>query len=269
MEIEYNDNYPQDQGFDLMDDDRTDDANDYYRDIQRFQQFRDSQRNMKEQTIHPSQSLIDLNEKIHREKFSYENEKIAYEDRKAKETPRYFSVGYDANVDEVDQLEISRWQSHFPYLMIHGHTITSDINLDTLKEGNQDGIVSENVIRYHYPIETENNIDLELTGKKMIIHSIENPPGEEIEIQNGILAEIEALDYKSDEEIDPEEELILDEVQVSDAFDQLWPQIVKQLAPLVRKTIEIGNKKNISRNIEDLLQKNVNVNNTSFEDDFW
>lgn len=47
-------------------------------------------------------------------------QKAKLEEGQGRERFRYYSLGYGANVDQVDDLEISRWQSRFPYFHVVG-----------------------------------------------------------------------------------------------------------------------------------------------------
>lgn len=64
--------------------------------------------------------LLETEFKLFEEHYTYEEELIRQKAANARkgneENYRYYSMGYSANVDQVDDLEISLWQSRFPHL---------------------------------------------------------------------------------------------------------------------------------------------------------
>lgn len=74
--------------------------------------------------------LLETEFKLFHEEHNYHALKVAEEQKRLKQASeqngfdrdrfRYYSMGYSANVDQVDDLEIARWQSRFPYFHVVG-----------------------------------------------------------------------------------------------------------------------------------------------------
>jgi hypothetical protein len=84
--------------------------------------------------------LLNNDFRLFENQFSYEALLQDKNDKERKEgdiPPRYFSEGYEANVDQADDLELSRWQYFFPHMQIVGEGY-EDPNETSQKFASQD-----------------------------------------------------------------------------------------------------------------------------------
>lgn len=140
--------------------------------------------------------LLETEFKLFEEHYTYEEElmrqKAANARKGNEENYRYYSMGYSANVDQVDDLEISLWQSRFPYLHAvglgeeprqeqEGFSCPSKVDSDSNNsEGGDDA-----------------HLDLCIIGTKAVIFEscgiCEETTGAEIFVEDGCLEEIIAI----------------------------------------------------------------------------
>jgi hypothetical protein len=182
---------------------------------------------------------------------------------------RYESNGYDAHSESVDDKEIQSWQKAFPYLLVKGvsmtpEEITSKESTETNEFGkfiamaptnDQIGEVRPNVSTLSCTNKSNQSAisELIIVGKKLTIPKVVIESEDEI---NGILDEMIAVNVTPDgHEIGNDDEIsdsnimspnasIRDEV-VSTLLDDIWPEVVEVLKPLIRKVVRISHSTDV------------------------
>jgi hypothetical protein len=177
---------------------------------------------------------------------------------------RYQSNGYDAHSDGVDDKEIQSWQKAFPYLLVKGVSITPKEIIPKESSGSdefgeffaiptpidQTGEIRPNVSNLSFTNNSNQSAisELIIVGKKLTIPKVVIESEDEI---NGILDEIIEVnvtpdrhdlgndDETSDSDILSPAALIRDEI-ISGLLDDVWPEVVEALKPLIRKVVRIS-----------------------------
>lgn len=110
-------NEEEEDGFIYHDDDDDDNGGFYGEnsgDATNFDQIENSEAT---KTMH---LLLNNDFRIFEEQHNYLTELQNKQNSSAFERPRYFTEGYEANVDTADDLELARWQYFFPHIQIVG-----------------------------------------------------------------------------------------------------------------------------------------------------
>lgn len=212
--------------------------------------------------------LLENEFRLYQEQYDYEDVLDEKKRKKAEDDrPRYFSDGYEANVDPADEVELARWQSQFPYLQVVGI-------------GYQDPPEDTNVSRKGYKeeddedmpfVEIPHNSDvgnLVVTGKKLSILpckvieiSDDGDIVEEVIEQDGILEEVIEIDCRPVEDTERPHSpatVIKDEI-TSELIDIVWPDMVYSLAPFVRKILQLADEQGVTTDVEELQRINTKV----------
>lgn len=174
----------------------------------------------------------------------------------------YYSEGYDANYESVDDAELRRWQRTFPYLCAAGHTLHHPVEADI---ANFPDIASNTTSENHIelvstvlPFEHSMN-DLIVVGKAIAIPMLdvstilnaEHAVEEEVIASDGILEEIIEYNQEGDftsapvySDVPTPEDSIRDEV-VSSMLDAVWPDLVTAMKPLIHNVLIAAAENNI------------------------
>jgi hypothetical protein len=201
--------------------------------------------------------------------------------------PRYFSIGYEANADPPDNLEIARWQKYFNFLHVVGEGLTDcyDGAVMTTQEWEVCTEEKEPTAVFETTRKRTASLDLCIFGKKMKIeplvidlNSIVHD-AEEIFCQDGILEECLAVDNSSPwianaQEIDTSVEVELENSSNEDFMESLWVRILPSMQPIVRKVVSKSNELKLPSNIVERksnLAKLTTEQNEDVEQDsgFW
>lgn len=190
---------------------------------------------------------------LYGEQYDYQELALANDraDKRESEGMRYFSEGYGANVDQVDDLEYARWQSSFPYLQVIGTTLVP-VAKDSIIGWETEGMINDQEhfldINYH---RVEAPEQLAVVGKSLHIESLSatyNNDAEEIITEDGIVEELIAASNCPDEMIDPdgsddntlkyiEPENSKKDEMISSIAQLVWPTAVEAMRPLIKDVI--------------------------------
>ncbi len=196
--------------------------------------------------------------------------------------PRYFSAGYEANVDPPDPLEISRWQRAFSFLHIIGEGLENSLIQQNFYQDQGCDCNSPPEATYVFDsiANRSDNIHLSIIGRKMNIqrvvmneYEIIDIPEEIIE-QDGELEEVFDIDITDVMKVDNGDESVAEQNR-SDALDlwiQLaWREVVPSLLPLIQRIVEKEKELNLPKSIIErqsmLRQYFVNKDDEGVEQD--
>eukprot|EP01031_Cornospumella_fuschlensis_P022276 gene22276-27239_t len=191
--------------------------------------------------------------------------------------PRYYSEGYEANYEGVTDQEIRKWQKHFPYLMVEGHSIKDVGSEESRREVTS--VETSSVVVEHFFENSgvdANAVDLVILGRSMRIHPLyldSNivPTGsgeeeyEEIIEQEGILEDILVIDVDPSHEVDvnlEENELL------ADVKKAIWSNVIDRLRPFVKQVLQYADEHDVSSNMEELNAKSCATFDDN-DDDGW
>lgn len=170
--------------------------------------------------------------------------------------PRYFSEGYEANVDAADQLEFARWQSRFCYLHVvgEGEVERPEPAVDhEFGNGSAAGVgEGDDYLEKNAAVSSLDQDFLSISGRKAIIYDssiIDTEPSdkEEVICMEGTLAEtIYIHSQPIFKEQPPDIEL---EQRKKEVAHELWKSSVLAMEPLVREIVR-----------QKLLQKQLQQN---------
>jgi hypothetical protein len=192
----------------------------FYSDDESGKDFEDDFDSMEQREQEKTENmLLETEFKLFQESYDYLRliqEKLAKDaiESTEEEKFRYYSIGYAANVDQVDELEISRWQSRFPYFQVvgWGEEPREDEKIPFSKDSARDAVDSEDV--------TIDGLDFAIVGCKVVLHErssvAENVDGVDEEILNydGIVEEVFAIHYDY-EIVENSKEIIIVETEPS------------------------------------------------------
>lgn len=194
--------------------------------------------------------LLETEFRLYHEPLDYEE--VLHESRHKKVNPeqermRYYSEGYNANVDEIDDLEISRWQSRFPYFHVVG-TGEDPRNDEHVNSGadNIGGDEDEHIDRA--PASQLDFQSLVIEGRAATIHFGSAVPANEIMEEEGVWEEVIAIHSDPTDDslpvpqfgdgIPPTEPKESMRYEIEASFVQsLWPSAVQALRPLVGELV--------------------------------
>lgn len=182
-------------------------------------------------------------------------------------SPKYYSAGYDANYECIEDKELLQWRRTFPYLHVVGKSVATPSQESTTVFNCMPSSVNMNTFREEGTFICDET--LVVVGKAAILHPRPSSFSgfcadcdlDEIIETHGVLEEIFAVDqspshstnYSSQSAADLNEDNLCcgpaetqrDEV-VAGLLSMIWPEVVGGMKPLVEKILRVAQDNNIS-----------------------
>lgn len=201
----------------------------------------------------------------------------------------YYSMGYDATNEKVEDKELFLWQKQFPYLLVKGSSASQHCShVDANTTGAEFQSVSLpkycSDLMYFDDLNQKNESDcsnLVLIGKRMLPKNLMSATNlsvspvtgigekdEEVFAKDGSLEEIIHMDLTQANSPlacwDPYS-VAKGEI-VSNLVDVLWPEVTDALAPLVHQVIELAKKYDMSVESSEMMEQDDDQEIFSFEE---
>lgn len=215
--------------------------------------------------------LLESEFRPYMEQYDFEEEyekKVQLRLSGAHDRPRYFSAGYEANVDPPDDLEIARWQKNFHFLHVIGEGVDGpeldesicDTMDQSLIEGGEEEEENQPIV--FEPTKKRNaELDLSIYGKRMKIQQMvinsnifDALDEEEIFAQHGVLEEYLDIDNSTSVQDIAEDESVKEEISnelVEQIVHKIWPKLLPTLEPTVLRVVNKSRELHLPTNIID------------------
>lgn len=165
---------------------------------------------------------------------------------------QYYSEGYEANYECADDTEILRWQRWFPHLrVVAGKGRDNEVQQQASKR--------KDTLRSHIDCDSANRA-LIAAGMKVGSLGVAEEE-EEIIAQDGVLE-----DQMEGSSIERSSQ----SVQQNAVVQQLWPEVVQQLRPLIRKVLQNARDRNLPNSLDALeALARQQAQSSRMDDDGW